>query len=89
MSCPLCRIRISSWARSAVKSKTLVDKELWEFIECTFPQQVESAQAGKDDIDPNEIVPCVAVHQIMDQGENKSEFYSQLEQTREEELSLT
>ena len=44
---------------------------------------------GKDDIDPNEIISCVAVHQIMDQGEIKSEFYSQLEQTREEELSLT
>ena len=85
MGCPLCRTRISSWARSAVRSKTLVDEELWEFIKRTFPLQVESAQAGKDIIDPEEVFPCLAVHQLADPGEIKSEFDSQLERTREEE----
>ena len=85
LGCPLCRTRISSWARSAVKSKTLVDKQLWDFITRTFPQQVEAAQAGVDEIDPDEIFPCFAVHQFAEPGDIKSEFDSQLERTREEE----
>ena len=51
-----------------------VDKELWGFIKWTFPQQVESAQAGMDEIDPEEVFPCVAVHQFADPGDIKSEF---------------
>ena len=85
LGCPLCRTRISSWARSAVKNKTLVDQTLWDFITRTFPRQVELAQAGKDEIDPEEIFPCFAVHQFAEQGDIKSEFDSQLERTMEEE----
>ena len=81
MSCLLCRTQINSWARNAIKRKTLVDEELWGFIKRTFPQQVESAQAGMDEIDPKEIFPCVAVHQFADPGDIKSEFKYTLDQS--------
>ena len=85
LCCPLCRARISSWARKAVRSQTLVDQELWSFITKTFPKQVEEAQDGKYEIDPEEIFPCFAVHQFAEQGDIKSEFDSQLERTMEED----
>ena len=58
-----------------------VDKELWGFIKWTFPQQVESAQAGMDEIDPEEVFPCVAVHQFADPGDIKSQFKYSLDQS--------
>ena len=82
--CPLCRTRISTWARKAVKNKTLVDQALWSFITQTFPTHVEAAREGKDETDPEEIFPCFAVHQFAEQGDIKSEFDSQLEEEREE-----
>ena len=84
LCCPLCRTRISTWARKAVRNKTLVDQALWSFITRTFPKHVEAAREGKDETDPEEIFPCFAVHQFAEQGDIKSEFDSQLEEEREE-----
>ena len=29
-----------------------------------FPVHVESREAGEDDVDPEEVFPCVPVHQV-------------------------
>lgn len=50
LSCPLCRVRVGSWLRTATKSETLVNNELWEFIRTRFPKEVEGKHNG-DDVD--------------------------------------
>jgi len=85
LSCPLCRTRISSWCRKAVKDNTLVDQKLWNFIKMSFPHHVESRQAGLDEVDAEEVFPCVPVHQFAAVGDIKTEFDSEREKAEEEE----
>ncbi|GFR68613.1 E3 ubiquitin-protein ligase RNF168 [Elysia marginata] len=50
--CPICRQRISVWARRAAKTNSLVDQEKWAVIQTAFPQKVkrrmEAVAAGHD-----------------------------------------
>ena len=64
LSCPLCRTRISSWCRKAKADNTLVDQRLWEFIQMKFPIHVQTREAGGDDVDAEEVFPCLPVHQV-------------------------
>ncbi|RZC39130.1 zf-RING 2 domain containing protein [Asbolus verrucosus] len=46
--CPLCRVRIGSWLRSATKSKKLINETLWQAIQSLFPLQVRNKLKGID-----------------------------------------
>jgi len=83
ISCPVCRARLSSWARKATKQKTLVNKIIWDFIQDKFSLEVKSRLEGDDITDPDEILPCIPNHQFAETGEIKSEFEAAL--TRENE----
>lgn len=48
LSCPLCRIRVGSWLRTATKTETLVNNGLWELIRTKFSKEVESKYSGDD-----------------------------------------
>lgn len=41
LSCPLCRVRVGSWLRTATKSESLVNGALWEHIRSRFPKEIE------------------------------------------------
>lgn len=45
--CPMCRIRISTWSRSASNNNTLVNKERWEQIKKAFPSEIKDRMEGK------------------------------------------
>lgn len=47
--CPLCRVRIGSWLRTARKENKLVNTELWKAIKESFPQQVKNKVDGIDE----------------------------------------
>lgn len=47
--CPLCRKRVSTWARLNGRNKTLVNAELWRRIQDTFPTQCQRRLNGVDD----------------------------------------
>lgn len=49
LACPMCRVRISVWARRSSKNGTLVNKKLWTQIQQLFPEKVEKRQKGLDD----------------------------------------
>ena len=49
--CPMCRIRISTWARRAARNKTLVNEKRWKFIQEKFPEQVKNRLDGKEEED--------------------------------------
>ena len=55
LTCPLCRKRISSWARRAARDKTLVNDALWNKIQSMFPDKVEKRLDGDDEEDDAEI----------------------------------
>ena len=44
--CPICRQRISVWARRAAKTNTLVDQKKWVVIQRAFPQKVKKRMEG-------------------------------------------
>lgn len=46
--CPLCRKRVSTWARLNGRNKTLVNAELWRRIQNTFPTQCQRRLNGVD-----------------------------------------
>eukprot|EP00088_Acartia_fossae_P027621 TRINITY_DN2836_c0_g1_i22.p1 TRINITY_DN2836_c0_g1~~TRINITY_DN2836_c0_g1_i22.p1 ORF type:complete len:618 (-),score=184.44 TRINITY_DN2836_c0_g1_i22:457-2310(-) len=72
--CPVCRTRLSTWARKAKKQNTLVNQVIWQYIKENFREEVESRENGEDITDPDELFPCLPNHQFAEQGEIKSEF---------------
>ncbi|KAG9265056.1 E3 ubiquitin-protein ligase RNF169 [Astyanax mexicanus] len=55
LCCPLCRLRVSSWARKQSREKSLVNTELWEKVRQSYPErcrrrieQRDGATAGED-----------------------------------------
>ena len=49
--CPLCRMRISSWARRNSRNGTLVNEKRWEQIQKLFPEKCQKRLRGEDDED--------------------------------------
>ena len=49
--CPLCRKRISSWARKSARDGTLVDQKRWQLIQKLFPERCKKRLQGEDDDD--------------------------------------
>lgn len=47
--CPLCRMRISSWARRNSRNGTLVNLKRWEQIQKLFPEKCQKRLRGEDD----------------------------------------
>lgn len=48
LTCPLCRIRIGSWIRTAKKEKKFVNVNLWKILQHKFPKEIEKKQLGED-----------------------------------------
>eukprot|EP00058_Branchiostoma_floridae_P007740 XP_002593228.1 hypothetical protein BRAFLDRAFT_72695 [Branchiostoma floridae] len=46
--CPMCRLRISSWARKNAREHTLVNKERWAQIQRYFPEKCERRLRGEE-----------------------------------------
>lgn len=49
LQCPICRVRISSWARRQARSGTLICQQRWELIQKLFPEKCERRMRGIDD----------------------------------------
>lgn len=56
LCCPLCRLRIGSWLRTATKQKNLINIQLWRFIKIKFDEQIDKKLKGEDiDLPPGTI----------------------------------
>ncbi|KAK3094496.1 hypothetical protein FSP39_002504 [Pinctada imbricata] len=79
LSCPMCRTRISNWARRAAKTKTLINKKLWGDIQQCFPDKVKKRMNDCDDEDLEDAVfhPMINIAQP---GEIRQEFEAQLKE---------
>lgn len=45
--CPMCRMRISTWSRTASNNNTLVNMERWKQIQRAFPKEIAERVEGK------------------------------------------
>lgn len=48
LCCPLCRKRVSTWARQNSRNNTLVNQQLWTQIQTRFPLQCQRRLSGQD-----------------------------------------
>ncbi|ESP00248.1 hypothetical protein LOTGIDRAFT_141101 [Lottia gigantea] len=94
LCCPMCRLRIATWARLSTKQKTLVNEIRWKQIQTLFPEKVRRRQEGKDDDDGDLNDEDEPIHHpivnIAEPGEIRKEYEEQLERLekqREEERS--
>lgn len=47
LCCPMCRKRVSTWARLHSRNNTLVNETLWRRIQTCFPRQCEHHLSGQ------------------------------------------
>ncbi|KAI4795204.1 hypothetical protein KUCAC02_031570, partial [Chaenocephalus aceratus] len=76
LCCPLCRKRVSSWARLHGRKNSMVDQKLWSRIQSSFPLQCERRIRGEE-----EEPVCLP-------GELKQEYEDQVSRLTEERLLL-
>lgn len=48
LSCPLCRIRIGSWLRTARKENKTINTTLWNVIQLKFSKEIRKKINGED-----------------------------------------
>ncbi|KOC70761.1 E3 ubiquitin-protein ligase RNF168 [Habropoda laboriosa] len=84
LSCPLCRVRVGSWLRTATKTETLVNSGLWELIQTKFSKEVENKYNG-DDKNIELDADFAGANKILSAaGEIRREYEVQLQMAKEE-----
>lgn len=56
LTCPVCRLRISVWARKASKANSLIDRKKWDAVRRAFPDKVQRRIEGKENDDEEDSV---------------------------------
>ena len=59
LTCPMCRKRISTWARQGARNKTLVNQRRWRDIQLAFPEKVKHRLEGDEEDDSMEDGTCL------------------------------
>ncbi|XP_061733662.1 E3 ubiquitin-protein ligase rnf168-like isoform X2 [Nerophis ophidion] len=86
LCCPLCRKRVSTWARQNNKNKTLVNEQLWRQIQISFPQHCQRRLCGQDAITEDEV--GVFFPRVSQPGELRQEYQEQVTKLTEEKREL-
>ncbi|XP_066536902.1 E3 ubiquitin-protein ligase rnf168 [Hoplias malabaricus] len=84
--CPLCRKRVSSWARLNGRNKTLVNVELWKRIQDAFPAQCQRRLNGIDD--EEDMYTLIPKPKVSQPGELRREYEDQVSKLVEEKRAL-
>ncbi|XP_061537955.1 E3 ubiquitin-protein ligase rnf168 [Phycodurus eques] len=84
--CPVCRRRVSTWARQNNKNKTLVNQQLWERIQISFPQHCQRRLSGQDADDDRGL--AVFSPKVSQPGELRQEYQEQISKLSEEKREL-
>ncbi|KAK6295597.1 hypothetical protein J4Q44_G00333100 [Coregonus suidteri] len=84
LCCPLCRKRVSTWARLNGRNKTLVNDELWRRVQVEFPMQCQRRLSGQEEVE-NISVPGPKVSLP---GEVRREYEDQISKLLEEKRAL-
>ncbi|XP_034404421.1 E3 ubiquitin-protein ligase rnf168 [Cyclopterus lumpus] len=87
LCCPLCRKRVSTWARLNSRNQTLVDQQLWDQIQTCFPLQCQRRLTGQDAAEDEPGV-SVCFPRVSQPGELKQEYEDQVTKLTEEKRVL-
>ncbi|KAJ8310795.1 hypothetical protein KUTeg_012660 [Tegillarca granosa] len=82
LTCPMCRTRISVWARRASKNRKLINEKLWIDIQSLFPDKVKKRIDG-DDEEGVEVFMHPIIN-IAQPGEIRKEYEEQLQRLAEQ-----
>ncbi|XP_058846088.1 E3 ubiquitin-protein ligase rnf168-like isoform X2 [Acipenser ruthenus] len=76
LCCPLCRKRVSTWARLHARNKTLVNEELWGRVQKAFPVHCQRRLSGQD-LDDATLNALIPQPQLCKPGELRQEYEDQ------------
>ncbi|XP_041920204.1 E3 ubiquitin-protein ligase rnf168 [Alosa sapidissima] len=85
MCCPLCRKRVSTWARLNNRKNTLVNVDLWQRIQNAFPEQCQRRLSGQED-DYSTIL--IATPKVCQPGELRREYEDEVSKVEKERRAL-
>lgn len=86
LCCPMCRKRVSTWARQNSRNNTLVNQQLWRQIQTCFPQQCQRRLAGQEAEDESAV--SVRFPRVSQPGELRQEYEEQVTKLTEEKRVL-
>lgn len=87
LCCPMCRKRVSTWARLHSRNNTLVNETLWRRIQTCFPRQCEHRLSGQGEAeDPHSALVCF--RRVSEPGELRQEYEDQITKLTEEKREL-
>nr|XP_020477480.1 E3 ubiquitin-protein ligase RNF168 [Monopterus albus] len=86
LCCPMCRKRVSTWARLNSRNNTLVNQELWKQIQTCFPLQCQRRLTGQE----AEVDQAVSLRfpRVSQPGELRQEYEEQITKLTEEKRAL-
>ncbi|XP_071491158.1 uncharacterized protein [Diadema antillarum] len=88
LTCPMCRLRISSWARKQARAGLLINKSRWTSIQQAFPElckrRMETGEEGEDDVLDLMTQPILPAVQVAEPGEIGAEFKKEAEKLQEQ-----
>eukprot|EP00112_Aurelia_sp_Birch-Aquarium-sp1_P006077 Seg1680.2 transcript_id=Seg1680.2/GoldUCD/mRNA.D3Y31 product="E3 ubiquitin-protein ligase rnf168" protein_id=Seg1680.2/GoldUCD/D3Y31 len=82
--CPMCRVRISCWARKRAREGNLVDEERWNKIQRLFPERCKRRLNGEDDDDDLYLSTSTFVPVVAKDGEVRQEYEKELQKAEME-----
>ncbi|XP_069566572.1 E3 ubiquitin-protein ligase rnf168 isoform X1 [Brachyistius frenatus] len=85
--CPMCRKRVSTWARLNTKNNTMVNQQLWRQIQTCFPLQCQRRLTGQDADDTDRPV-SLCLPRVSLPGEVRQEYEDQITKLTEERRVL-
>ncbi|TMS01327.1 E3 ubiquitin-protein ligase rnf168 [Larimichthys crocea] len=91
LCCPLCRKRVSTWARLNNRNNTMVNQQLWTRIQSTFPLQCQRRLSGQDhanDDDLGATDTSLCYPRVSQPGEVRQEYEDQVTKLTEEKRVL-
>ncbi|XP_041797183.1 E3 ubiquitin-protein ligase rnf168 [Chelmon rostratus] len=88
LCCPLCRKRVSTWARLNSRNNTLVNQQLWTQIQTSFPLQCQRRLSGQDVVAEDDPGVSVCFPRVSQPGELRQEYEDQVTKLTEEKRAL-
>uniref|UniRef100_A0A8C4NDE2 RING-type E3 ubiquitin transferase n=1 Tax=Eptatretus burgeri TaxID=7764 RepID=A0A8C4NDE2_EPTBU len=82
LRCPMCRRRVSTWMRKAVRNAGLVNRSLWDRVRRSYPQLCQRRLNGQDSIMDEDYYHSPP--RLCEPGEMRQEFENMLRKYEEE-----
>ncbi|XP_044522653.1 E3 ubiquitin-protein ligase RNF168 [Gracilinanus agilis] len=83
LCCPFCRRRVSSWARQHARENTLINMELWDKIQKSYPEKCKK-KTTEEDLDDDDVDMYQPRHTLSQPGELRREYEEEISKVEAE-----